>query len=276
MCPIPEPSAPDHLPMREWAYVHSELEWIYDHEVPEEYRERHVDKQRSGYWAWYVRKGRATVVGESGARLEAGEGSWLMVPTERLTQRFSDDARILSLHFRCQWPAGENILAGNGGLVVRGADCPELERKAARLERMVRRHLPEADRMYYGCFSDFEQFLSFHALFQQWLTLWFRIQKQHGAAPVRLLGVDNRLLNVQRHLNHAPLHKGLPVEALRRESGLSDAHLNRMFLARHGLTVRKYWERRRLQVARGLLETSLMPKSKRWPTRWASARTRTS
>ena len=245
--------------MREWAFIHSELEWIYDHEVPAAYRERKVNKERGGYWAWYIREGRVSVVTASGGRYEAGPGMWLLVPTEQMTQSFSRDARILSLHFLCQWPSGENILSGSGGLVFAGKDHPALERKAARLERMVRKSIPEADTRYYSCFSDYEQFLSLHALFQQWLLLWFGIQKRAGADVSRLLTSDDRVLRAMRCLNMAPMREGFPREVLRKESGLGDAHLNRMFLAEYGMTLRKCWERRRLKVAKGHLETSLMP-----------------
>lgn len=247
------------LPMREWAYVHSGLEWIYDHEVPVDYRDRAVNKEKGGYWAWYIRQGRAWVVTRTGKRYEAGPGMWLMVPTEQLTQHFSKDAHILSLHFLCQWPSGENILASNGGLVFDGARYPALERRATRLERMVRKHIPNADRHYYSCFSDYERFLSFHILFQQWLMLWFGIQKENGADLSRVLTNDDRLLRALRCVNNAPLAAGLPHETLKRETGLSEAHLNRMFVAEYGMTLRKCWEQRRLNTARSLLETSLTP-----------------
>lgn len=255
---VPDFDGPS-LPMREWAYLHSELEWIYDHEVPEAYRNRALDKTKGGYWAWYIRKGHVSVVTARGQRFEASAGMWLLVPTEQITQQFSDDARILSLHFLCQWPSGENILANNGGLVLRGTDHPSLESKAVRLERMVRRHLPDADRNYYGCFSDYERFLSFHILFQQWLAVWFHVQKAGGADLTRILANDDRILRVMRRLNTAPLRDGLPKETLCRESGLSEAHINRMFLAQYGMTIRKCWEQRRLNAAKGHLETSAMP-----------------
>jgi AraC-like DNA-binding protein len=226
--------------MREWAYIHSELEWIYDHEVPETYRDRVVNKEAGGYWAWYIREGRVVVVTTGGRRYEAGSG-------------------ILSLHFRCEWPSGENILSGNGGLVFAGETYPALERRATQLERMVRRHLPDADRNYFSCFSDYERFLSFHTLFQQWLIIWFKIQKENGADVSRLLAADDRTLRALRCLNRAPLREGLPHEALRKESGLGEAHLNRLFLEQYGMTVRKCWEQRRLKAAKTHLETSMMP-----------------
>src|SRR5690606_15618768 len=69
----------------------------------------------------------------------------------------------------------------------------------------------------------------------------------------------DRLLRVLRRLNNAPLRDGMPHEAVCKESGLSEAHLNRMFLAEYGMTLRKCWDQRRLRAAKGHLETSSMP-----------------
>lgn len=245
--------------MREWAFLHTELEWVYDHEVPEAFRSREVDKRNNGYWAWYVRKGKARVVTDSGLVFEAEPGYWLMVPTARMVQTFSEDAEILSVHFLFQWPAGKNALSHHGGLVIKGMDALGLERIGTKLERMVRRHLPDADRYYRRCFADYERFLSINSLFHQWLHLWYRIQLSHGGHAVGMSGMDNRLLPALRHLNFAPLNEGLPLEAILSDTGLGNAHLNRLFLAEQGVTLRKYWDQRRLKEARALLDTSLMP-----------------
>jgi AraC-like DNA-binding protein len=245
--------------MREWAYLHSGLEWIYDHEVPAAYRTRTVNKVRVGYWAWFIRQGQVRVVTAQGKSYKAGPGQWLFVPTGELRQHFSDDARILSLHFLCQWPSGENILSGSSGMVIAGKTHPDLEKKAVLLERMVRRYIPHADTRYYSCFSDYEHFLTFHTLFLQWLGVWFKVQKENGSGLARLSADDDRLLRAFRCLNNAPLNEGLPHETLQRESGLSEAHLNRLFLKEYGLTLQKSWEQRRLNFARTCLETSTTP-----------------
>lgn len=250
---------PARLQMREWACVHTELEWVYDHEVPKAYRESRTDKTRGGYWAWLVRAGRATVTTEAGERYSAGTGQWLFLPATRLTQRLSTDAHLLSLHFRCEWPSGENILSSHGGLVIDGAGHPQLEKRAVKLERLVRSHIPDADRRYYGCFSDFGRFLEFHVLFQQWLEVWFTVQVRHGAELNRLLTADDRLLRAMSRINSAPVADGLPLRSLLEETGLGDAQLNRLFLEEYGMTVRKCWEARRVKEARRRLETGLTP-----------------
>lgn len=254
----PESEEPQ-LPLREWAYIHTQLHWIYDHEVPAQHRDRPVNKQREGYSAWFLRQGKAVVETSTGETFKAGPGDWLFVPTEKIHQQFSKDARILSLHFLCQWPSGENILSGAGGLVVDGSECPALERRASQLERLVRHHVPGAETHYASLFSDYEHFLAFHTLFLQWLALWFKSQKAHGRGLSRLAADDDRLLRAVRCLNTAPLDSPLPHETLETVSGLSEAHLNRLFVAEYGLTIRKSWDRRRLNFAKTCLETSRMP-----------------
>lgn len=244
------------IPLREWSHVHTELQWIYEHAVAANFRNHATQKRRKGYGAWLIRKGRVRITMESGRRYEAGPGKWVFTPPEDFHQQFSADAHILSLYFLCHWPSGENVLSSSGALVVAGADHPMLERKAVQLERMVRRHLPDADRRYYSCFSDYELFLNFHTHFLQWLAVWFKVQQLHGTGLTRLSADDDRLLRATRCLNTAPLSEGIPHEALHRESGLGEAHLNRLFLAEYGMTLRKSWEQRKLAHAKTCLETS--------------------
>jgi len=259
MRPLPSKVPDPNLPLREWAGIHTELDWIYDHEVPAAYQNRTINKGQGGYSAWFLREGHVRVETTSGQALEAGPQQWMFVPTENLHQRFTKDARILSLHFLCQWPFGENILSETRGLVIAGADFPLLEHKAVQLERMVRRHAPGVERHYASHFSDFDKFLAFHTLFLRWLRQWFRVQKSHGAGLFRLGAKDDRLLRAVRCLNTSPLSSPLPQASLEKSSGLSGTHLNRLFVAEYGLTIRKSWDNRRLNFARSCLETSRMP-----------------
>lgn len=246
---------PPSIPLREWSYVHTELHWIYDHAVPKDFHDCFIENRRKGSGAWLVRKGRARIKSAAG-QWTAGPGMWVFTPTEPFHQYFSADAHILSLNFLCHWPTGEHVLSNPDALVVPSAEHPALERKAVQLERMVRRHLPDADRRYYSCFSDYELFLTFHTHFLQWLTAWFKVQQQQGTTLTRLSADDDRLLRAVRCLNTSPLSEGIPHEALHRESGLGEAHLNRLFLAEYGMTLRKSWEQRRLAQAKSYLETS--------------------
>lgn len=245
------------LSFHEWAYLRNELVWVYDHPVPQDSLDVKWDRTE-GYWAWYIRRGKVTLTSASGT-YTAKAGQWLMVPREEPHQHFSDDIWILSVYFLCQWPSGENIFATKAGLVIDGAKHPELERSAKKMERMVRRHLPQADIRYATQLGNYPLFLRLQRQFLHWLQLWFEVRTQYGASLTKLHSGDDRTMRAVRALNEAPFDRGFPIDWLTAETGgLSITHLDRIFVKEFGLTTRKYWEQRRLQAAKGYLETSTL------------------
>ena len=258
---LPSASLPadPEVPLREWASIHTELHWIYDHAVPAKYRDHWNEGQRTEHRAWLVRRGRARVITASGTQHEAGPGMWLFPPLHGFHQQFSEDARILSLHFRCLWPSGESLFTAREAVVLASARRPALERRARQLEQMVKRHFPRAGTNYYAGFASYSRFLALHTLFLKWLGVWVEVQREEGAGFTRLAAGDDRVMRALRRLSSAPLQDGFPRDALIRETGLSETHLNRLFFDEYGMTTRKSWEARRLREAKACLETSRMP-----------------
>jgi AraC-like DNA-binding protein len=247
------------VPLREWASIHTELHWIYDHEVPERYLNYRVEGPQSENRAWLINSGSARVITASGETSYAGPGTWLFPPRESFRQQFSAGAQILSIHFLCMWPSGEGLFSGRECVVVESRKHPALERRARQLEHMARKYLPEAGTRYYERLADYSRFLSLHTLFLKWLMIWVEVQKQAGIGFTRLSAGDDRVMRAIRCLNNAPLREGYPRDALMRETGLSEAHLNRLFYAEFGMTTAKCWEKRRLLDAKRYLETSHIP-----------------
>ena len=246
------------LTFHQWSYLRSELIWIYDHPVPREFHHAKWDRTE-GHWAWYVRKGRAKVTSDSGT-LTATAGMWLFVPREEAHQDFSPDIHLLSVYFLCQWPSGENLFVHKGGAVLKGSGYPQLARVAERLERLVRKNIPEADIRYATQTGDYSMFLRLQRQFFLWLDLWFKARISCGASLTRLHAGDDRAIRAIRCLNDAPLDRGFPLSWLMEETGgLSLSHLDRIFVQEFSLTTRKYWERRRMQEAKIYLETSMLP-----------------
>jgi len=245
------------LTFHEWSCLRTELMWVYDHLVPPDVR--HSEWDRSvGHWAWHVRRGSVRIESASGI-YQAYAGEWLLLPREISRQDFSDDTSILSLHFLCQWPSGENVFANKAGIILKEGEYPSLRTMGERLERVVRRLFPKADVRFTRQLMTYPVFLNFQALFMRWLHLWFQIQTSHGARLTRLQPGDDRPLRAARCLNEAPLDGGFPRSWLREETGLSDIHVNRIFVREFGMTTRKYWEKRRFEFAKMCLKTSIMP-----------------
>lgn len=253
----PDYSKAPELTFHEWSCLRTELMWVYDHSVTHDVM--HSEWNRSvGHWAWYIRQGSVRVECTSGI-YEAGVGEWLLLPREISRQDFSDDTSILSLHFLCQWPSGENVFANKAGIILKNGEHPSLRTMAERLERIVRRLFPKADVRFTRQLMTYPVFLNFQALFMRWLHLWFHIQTSRGARLTRLQPGDDRPLRAARCLNEAPLDGGFPRNWLREETGLSDIHVNRIFVREFGMTTRKYWEKRRFEFAKLCLKTSVMP-----------------
>lgn len=249
------------LPLHEWAALKAELVWIYDREVPPQMRNwQGPGNGMPGYRLWLIRRGRVLMKRKSRIH-EAGAGEWIVPVSQAREVSFSDDTHILSIHFLCQWPSGENILREVEGRKIASAARPELERLAVRLHRHLRRQFPASEpgaHVYSHRASSCTDFLECQALFLRWLAAWIEAEVDAGARLTRLASGEDRPFQAARFLNQAPLGEGFPESGLQRETGLGMMRLNQLFLAEFGVTTRKYWDRRRLEAARQCLETSQM------------------
>lgn len=239
------------LSLHEWASVQTELIWVYDQVVAPHFRHRNEIAGRTGYWARYVRAGRVVVTGEDGRRVEAGTGQWLTGSRGKGRVDITDDAHILSIHFLCQWPNGENLFGREiEARMIEDRDCPMLRRRCEVLERAVRKWHPSAQVGYAHETSTYQSFLKHQALFVNWLMNWCEAMTARGCIPAYGGGDDDRLTRVVRRLNEAPLAKGFPRDALKTEARLSGGHLDLRFQQSFGLSPWRYWERRKLEHAK--------------------------
>jgi len=250
------------LPFHEWSSLRTELIWIYDRAVPPGSRQwKGKGREMPGYRAWLIRRGSVRIQTRT-ERYTVEAGHWIMPLRTATETRFSDDAHLLSIHFLCQWPSGENLLEGREGLGFKAETYPDLERLAVELHDSLQRQFPRRDEpahVYSQRSSNYLDFLRSHGRFLAWLAVWFQIQVENGARLSRLTSGDSRPFHAARCLNLAPLHRGFPAEELQRETSLGLMRLNQLFFSEFGLTTRKYWDRRRLEFARQCLETSRMP-----------------
>jgi AraC-like DNA-binding protein len=252
--------SPANLTLHEWACIRTELIWAYRH-PPLSKGTVSLCDHRHGNWAWYFERGYGWVKAPSG-RLDASAGMWMIPPREKAERFFSEDCSIISIHFDCQWPSGLEVIASTQGLVIPDEAFPELLRRGRRLERMVRKHFPGDAAAHTNqptqC-SDFDLFLRFQAEFLNWMAGWYCVRVQNGARLSRRQTDDHRALRVLRCLNTALIDGGYPRKELVAAAGLSEVHLNRVFLRAYGISPRKFWDSRQLQVAKRLLETSNAP-----------------
>lgn len=255
-------SALSLLPLHEWSCLRAELVWIYDRAVePSMHHWRGPGEHMPGYRMWLLRCGTVSIKTQKRNYL-IGPGKWL-APVEKAKEvRFSCDARLLSIHFLCHWPSGENVLRRKEGSSFKAEKYPVLERMAKRLHLNLQRQFPEkgeSEHMYGHKTSSYADFFNFQSIFLRWIAVWMQVEIENGATLTRLTSGDDRPFQAARYLNQAALDGGFPAAELQRESGLGLMRLNQLFLSQFGLTTRKYWDRRRLDFARQCLETSRMP-----------------
>lgn len=251
-------SSPPRLSLHEWASLKTELLWIYDQPVDPEHRHLRAWHRRAGYWARYVRAGRIRLESPDGVT-EARAGQWLIGEQDKGHTDITDDAHILSIHFLCQWPTGDNFFGKAGVQLFADDVCPPLRKQAEVLERAVRRQHPKAKVGYAHEQAAYPDFLRQQALFVNWLATWCEALGARGWRPAHGGSDDERLTRVVRRLNEAPLAAGFPKAQLRAEAKLSPGHLDLKFEQAFGVSPWRYWERRRLEHAKRRLSQMEIP-----------------
>jgi len=245
---------PKKNPLFQWASLKTELLWIYEGPVAAGSL-REVSDHRIGYWVWLMRKGEV--------RLEMGEkswlakaGQWIVCPQGAAIQDFSEDARILSVHFLCQWPTGENLFLGDSAVVQNAREFPRLERSAISLSRLVHRHLPKVRLELTEQAIDYPIFLRFEQRFLQWLIDFYQLMTMAGRNLAQAGKCDERLLRAAKVLHDSSLAEPFPARQLQTETGLGRAHLDRLYWKEFGATTREYWERLRQNAATRKIEST--------------------
>lgn len=241
-------------PLHAWASLRPELLWIYDRRVAPEHRQHRCDA-RDGQRAWLVRRGRA-VLSRGSRRWEAGPGEWMFPAPDLYQQSFSEDAHVLSLHVVCRWPDGRNLFQGHEPLVVRASRHPALEREARRLLRTARSVLPRVDRDYMEQPTTLASFLRLQQATLAWVRVCSTLHERARRIYTPTTPVDARLDRVKRLVEECAGDASLPLRRLSQVSQLSPAHLDRLFLRNHGLSLRRYHQGCRLERARLLLAGS--------------------
>ena len=245
-----------HTPasMHRWASLKTELLWIYEG-GEQSYGESITADHRQGYWLWLIRKGSVKVSSDSGV-LTATQGQWMLAPNTLSTQQFSPHARILSIHFRCQWPTGENLFAGSDGIVWSAEKTPKLERSVILLQRLARKHFPDARLDLFLKSASHPLFMRFQHGFTLFLAEFSEAMTRFERQFTHFGTHDDRLTAALNCIHASPQNEVFPWEQLAKETGLSRKHLDRLFYGQFGITSRSYWEKMKMDECIRLLETT--------------------
>lgn len=250
-------SETEALRLRDWSGLSCWPVYIYDQAYPV------GGTSWSGvgaapYPAWLLRSGSVTVsTGRHETTARAGE--WLIPPRQVHQSRFSADAGILSVRFHANWPDGRALLEPKRPFVLRGKSSETLTRLAVRLERFAARNFVRADTGMEWKQARAEQYLELNRHFFAWLGELVARLRDAGCPPSTPAQADERALRAAHLLNTLPLNESWTLESLARRTGLSPAHLNRLFVAAFDATPKHYHLERRKRAAARLLQEEHLP-----------------
>lgn len=252
------PAPPDSVTkLHQWFTLRNELFWIYRGDVVSAATDLVADHSQ-GYWMWLLESGSAEVVAQN-RRLGARAGQWLLSPNGVIHQKFSPDARIISLHFSSQWPTGENLFVETEGGVFAEAKFPRLKRAAVSLHRLAARHFPGVQADMFDHEAGYRVFLRFQLAFQQWLADFADAMLDSGHTLAISSRLDDRINTVISLLHNTPPSAGFPETLITGRVNLGRRQLDRLFIDGLGISTREYWDRLREQAAIRLIKESRQP-----------------
>jgi AraC-like DNA-binding protein len=177
------------LTVEDWSTLQSRLLWCYDGSVERENRRQFSSTRH--LCAWWMKRGSVTVK-QKKERWSAREGEWLFCGPEPRHQEFSDDAQILSINFKMEWPSGDSLV--DESRVVPARRFPELLGTAKPLVAYIRKAFPERRTDLWKSDSDLTAFFELQRLFAAWVSSYLIALRASGVVPARMTGMDSRVL----------------------------------------------------------------------------------
>jgi AraC-like DNA-binding protein len=247
---------PAQLQLRDWSNVHADLAWIYEGVVEPEFRHTRTLPHFLGAWLMLT----GEVVLQQGSRkTRATAGDWLIIRQESGVQRFSDDARILSIRFTAEWPDRQPFFEEGLSTVLPRSRFPRLVEVGHALLEVARPHLPPQPTALSRQPLAFAEFVAIRQAFWTWFVELHAALGAIGIEPTRTLLRDDRVIAALRQLDRLPFSTRLREGDLAEAAGLQAGHFVRIFRQEVGRTPKRYFDERRRASCRRLLAGSEMP-----------------
>lgn len=238
------------LQLRDWSNVRADLAWIYEGAVQPVYRHDLFRPDFLG--AWLLLAG--TVRLEQGkSAVEASRGEWVILRQASGHQRFSDDARILSVRFSAEWPDQRPFYEEGLSTTFPAAVNPRLEKTARALLTIAEPYLAEDPHALLARSLAFDVYASLKIGFWTWLAELHTTLARRGIFPTRTQLDDERIIAVLHELDRLPLSATFSETDLAKLAGLQVGHFVRIFRRQVGVTPKRYFMKRRRAACRRLL-----------------------
>jgi AraC-like DNA-binding protein len=230
---------------RDWLNLSCHLLWCYEEELAQHAQDSSVYKN-SG--AWLVRKGWAEVE-HDGHIWRAEAGQWLIVKPVERTQRWSDDARLLSVAFDAKWPDGRSLIDEGLSLVLDADEHPALERHAMQLVREIKhvakytwdaRHEP----------ISIYRYMKLQSRLSLWLSELAAAVREAGIRLQIKQDIDQRVIHIVRLIDELAVADHININELAEAVDMSSVHLTRLFKEQLNVTPVGYHTRVRIEEAK--------------------------
>lgn len=249
------------LPLSRWRSLDIDLLRIYDGEVRRggRQRPRQNNAPASCSQAWFLREGSGEIRNGDLQRRILKPGYWIFPSKEKTWQDFSEDARLLSIHYRARWADGTFLFDVGEGLEVEARRFPELEKAALNIEEVVRARLSGTDWFLSGESMALDDYLTLDGALHGWLLTMARVFAFFDIHPTKTASLDERVERGLQWLDKLPLNTKFLEKQLAGHLGLSVVHLNRLFTREVAMSPVDVWERKRLAKAVDLMRYSHVP-----------------
>lgn len=230
--------------------------WVYDNAVHPINRDLSIHS--SGQSALLLRQGSVYIANDKG-EIHAHAGQWVFPREGNRIQRFTPDARVLSLHFQLSWPSGDPLYDWDVALVLESNQFPELERAANRVLHIC--HKDNSIGKYRigtvkNLKTDLEHYIHIQCVYDNWLHTYIKSLAKLNIHPQHLKQIDERVIMGMSLLDQHPLSSVFSKKDFARRMGLSLSQIDRLFIKEISATPHQYYEQRKLEQALVLLQTT--------------------
>lgn len=243
-------------PFHDWEALHGKLKFIYDLNIPK--GQACGVYQRSGeYSAWLVRHGHAYVEAY-GEKAKANPGEWLFCFADTLHQEFDSRTRLLSLRVENQWSQGVPFIQGPPLITLQASDYPELEKlaQAMRRESKLRSWTADIPAFVFSWKThvSYSAYLRHQRHLLEWKEALTTILLRHGYRLNVPKAVDSRLAHALNTIELMSFAEPFSGPLLAKKSKLTLRQLNLLCFKTYGMTIQAYWENRRMDHSKHMLE----------------------
>jgi len=242
---------PPPLSLRDLDRLHIELAWAYEGTVSLAYREEL--SPHYGQSVLLIEQGGMTVSTPE-KTVEAGVGQWVFPRQGKRHQKFSADAKVLSIHFDMHWPGGTPLFAWDTALAVAAAQHPGWEIQARKLVQLIEREFGGARWELRNRPATLLTWRQLQGAFSAWFDLVLVDLLKLGHQPTHFIALDARLLAGVEFLDHQPFTVSYQEREVAAHAGLSVSQWNRLFLKQFSMTPRRYYDKRRLDSALAMVK----------------------